>query len=317
MDEFEIIQRYFKSTALDAQVILGVGDDAALVRPKEDGVVAVSCDTLVAGTHFPKRLDPELIGHKALAVNLSDMAAMGAVPKWVTLCLTIPEANDEWLGGFSRGFFNIARHFGVQLIGGDMTRGALCMSVQILGEVDPALALTRRGAQPGDLVCVTGTLGDAGLGLAAYRDEIRPVEWIRDYAIARLHAPTPRVAEGQALLGLASAAIDISDGLVADLSHILQSSQVGATLNCDRLPLSSALQSLAKKQARHWALAAGDDYELCFTIDPTKMQELNRRWQADWAPIHTVGRIIEGERLEFYTETGETLSPPKGGYTHF
>ncbi|HBC57063.1 MAG TPA: thiamine-phosphate kinase, partial [Gammaproteobacteria bacterium] len=288
-----------------------------LVRPGGKGVLAVSCDTLVAGTHFPKRLDPELVGHKALAVNLSDMAAMGAVPKWATLCLTLPDANEDWLDGFSRGFFNIAAHFGVQLIGGDLTRGALCMSVQILGEVDPALALTRSGAQVGDLICITGTLGDAGLGLAAYRDEIRPADWIRDYAIARLHAPTPRVAEGQALLGFASAAIDISDGLVADLSHILQSSEVGATLNCDRLPLSPALQSLTKEQAHHWALSAGDDYELCFTIAPSFLQTLNQRWQSSWAPIHVVGCITEGESLTLQSETGEILSMREEGYTHF
>jgi thiamine-monophosphate kinase len=240
LTEFNLIERYFTrpAAAPDPDVILGIGDDAALVRVPTGMELAVATDTLVEGVHFPPQTAPETIGHKALAVNLSDMAAMGAEPRWATLALTLPQADEDWLTAFSSGFLALAAAEGVQLIGGDTTRGPLSITVQILGLLPSGSALRRSGACAGDLVYVTGTLGDAGLALRMLQHAHGSAAVAAPLA-QRLNQPQPRTQEGLALRGIASAAIDISDGLCADLGHILAASGVGAHINLAALPLSA------------------------------------------------------------------------------
>ena len=270
VSEFTLIQRYFETqTQVRGDVILGIGDDCALLKVPSDASLAVSLDMLVAGVHFFADADPEGIGHKALAVNLSDLAAMGASPAWITLALSLPKADAAWLEGFCRGLFALATRFQVQLIGGDTSRGPLTISIQAHGFVPQGKALRRSGARPGDRVYVTGTLGDAALALASTRGQVTIPGAYQAYLQARLERPTPRILQGLGLRGLASAAIDISDGLAQDLGHILERSGVGARLNVDRVPRSGALNDcLDAAAALPLALTGGDDYELCFTAAP-------------------------------------------------
>ncbi len=248
---------------------MGVGDDAALLRVAEGMELAVSTDMLVSGTHFFPDADPFLLGYKTLAVNLSDMAAMGATPRWATLSLSLPEANENWLQQFSAGFFALADEHEVELIGGDTTRGPLNLCVTIMGEVPRGKALRRSGAQIGDDIWVSGTLGEAALGLAHLQSEIELPEEPRISCLAALHQPQPRVALGLALRGIANSAIDISDGLLADLGHILECSNVAAEVRYDRLPVSPLFASSGDDDEPNWCkrcvLSGGDDYELCFT----------------------------------------------------
>jgi thiamine-monophosphate kinase len=253
--EFEIVRRYFDRPAKGA--VLGVGDDAALLRPGAGMELAVSTDSLLEGRHFRAGADARKLGHKALAVNLSDMAAMGATPRWATLALALPEADESWLAAFAEGFFALGSRFGVDLVGGDTTRGPLSICVTILGEVPAGRALRRSGAAPGDDVWVSGELGGAALGLA--KPEIAA-------AAKRLDEPEPRVALGQRLLGVASAAIDVSDGFAQDLGHILEASGLGAVVEMDSLPCSPEVKRIKEKKAHHkLILSGGDDYELAFT----------------------------------------------------
>jgi thiamine-monophosphate kinase len=239
MSEFDLIQRYF--TRVTPNAILGVGDDAALLKVSEGMVLAVSTDMLVSGTHFFPDADPLLLGHKALAVNLSDLAAMGATPRWATLSLSLPSVEEEWLEKFSRGFFSLADQYQVELIGGDTTRGPLNLCVTIMGEVPKAKALRRDGAKPGDDIWVSGALGEATLVLAHLQGKILLPQQIFEACAAHLHQPQPRVALGLALRGVANSAIDISDGLLADLGHILERSKVGAEIQFDALPCPVAM----------------------------------------------------------------------------
>lgn len=316
LSEFQIIARYFtpRISARD-DVLLGIGDDAALLRVPPGAILAVSIDTLVAGVHFPLSTPPQAIGHKALAVNLSDLAAMGATPAWVTLALTLPAVDEPWLERFAAGFFNLAQQHRVALVGGDTTRGPLTITVQAHGWIPlEQHALTRGGAQPGDVIYVTGTLGDAALGLTLARTDPRVAA---QQLIARLDYPTPRLAAGLALHGVASSAIDISDGLLADLGHILAASGVGATVHVDALPRSRAFQEIATvEQSTALALGGGDDYELCFTCPAALAPELPARF-ASMVPITPIG-IIEstpGCRLLHHGQTWPT--PPTRGYDHF
>ncbi|MCW5576913.1 MAG: thiamine-phosphate kinase, partial [Burkholderiales bacterium] len=238
--EFRLIGQYFTHAA--PRTLLGVGDDAALIRPSRGQVLAVAADMLVGGRHFFMDTDPEAVGHKALAVNLSDMAAMGAVPRWATLGIALPQADERWIAAMSRGFMKLARRHGVDLVGGDTTRGPLNLCVQIIGEVPARGALRRDGAKPGDDIWVSGTLGDAALAVAARTKRIRlgPAELKR--ALRRLDRPQPRVALGLALRGIARSAIDVSDGLVADLGHICERSKVAAVVAAECLPLSPLMR---------------------------------------------------------------------------
>ncbi len=289
MDEFSLIYKYFSQWRARHPPVLGVGDDAALLAVPAGMELAVSADTLVAGVHFPLDTPPEHVGYKALAVNLSDLAAMGAQPAWFTLCLTLAEAKPAWLEAFSHGMRELAEDAGIALVGGDMTRGPLSITVQVLGWVPAGQALRRSGARPGDGIWVTGTVGGAGLGLRLW-PEVRPNHPATpNAAITRLLRPIPRLAEGMALRGHASAAIDVSDGLAADLGHILDASRVGAIIDLASLPLDPALRQLPLATAWELALTAGDDYELCFT-----------------AP----GTLASPETLEFATRIGVITAEP-------
>jgi thiamine-monophosphate kinase len=267
--EFSLIKQYFEQiTAERSDVILGIGDDCALLQCPEGQQLAVSIDTLVEGTHFFPDVDPESLGHKSLAVGLSDLAAMGATPAWFTLALTLPKVESQWLAAFSKGLANLAKRHNIALVGGDTTQGSLSISIQVHGFVKAGEALRRDGAKKGDLIYVTGCLGDAGAALALKQGKLSKStlsEGDIQFLCQRLERPSPRVEIGQTLVDIASAAIDISDGLVADLGHILQKSGVGGRLELDLLPLSPVLSKLTAK-AEHLALYAGDDYELCFTV---------------------------------------------------
>ena len=269
LTEFELIKRYFTYPA--PGTLLGVGDDAALVRVARGMELAVSTDMLVCGRHFFADADPAQLGHKALAVNLSDMAAMGATPRWVTLSLALPRADASWLRPFAGGFMRLARKHRVDLIGGDTTRGPLNICVQIMGEVPAGRALRRDGARAGDEIWVSGHLGDAALALAAFEKRISLGRQELAAVARRLHQPVPRIALGAALRKIARSAIDISDGLLADLGHICERSGVAADIEFERLPVSAIMRRhLQQSAARAAVLAGGDDYELCFTAAPAR-----------------------------------------------
>jgi thiamine-monophosphate kinase len=267
VDEFELIDRWFTGRgAPRADVRLPVGDDAAIVAPPQGAEVVLALDTIVAGTHFTPDMPARAAGHRALAVNLSDIAAMGAEPSWALLGLTLPAVDEAWLAGFSQGLHELALSHGVALVGGDTTRGPLAATVTLAGLVPPGAALRRRGARAGDDVWVSGTPGDAGAGLAILQGRLEAAGAAREYLLRRFLLPEPRVALGLALRGLASACIDVSDGLAGDLAKLCLASGTGARLESRQLPLSPALVETAGREAavRH-ALAGGDDYELLFT----------------------------------------------------
>jgi thiamine-monophosphate kinase len=317
--EFELIDRFFRRPARHA--VLGVGDDAALVEPTPGCELAVSVDMLVAGTHFFADVDPEALGHKALAVNLSDMAAMGALPRWALLAAALPNADPAWLEAFARGFFALADMFEVDLIGGDTTKGPLNLCVTILGEAPAGQALRRSGARAGDAVYVSGLLGDAALALAHHRgrtvlsdDELHHC----DHALLR---PTPRVALGERLRGLATAVIDVSDGLVGDLGHILEASGVGATVELARLPRSSALDrrlgGVERGLALECLLAGGDDYELCFTAPALAASKLDALSAELGLALTPVGNIEQRSGFVVTDERGRALDTLPAAFDHF
>ena len=291
-NEFSLIGRYF--THRTRHTLLGVGDDAALIRPRRGCVVAISADMLVEGRHFFKGADPAALGHKTLAVNLSDMAAMGATPRWATLALALPRADAHWLAAFTRGFMRLARAHNVDLIGGDTARGPLNLCVQIMGEVPAATALRRDGARVGDEVWVSGSLGDAALAVAARHKKTALTKQQLALASLRLDKPTPRVALGVALRGIAHSAIDISDGLLADLGHICERSRVAAMVEIDLLPQSTLMRAVAgSAQAQGALLAGGDDYELCFTAPAAKHAAVLRAGVRARTPVTRIGRILQ------------------------
>lgn len=311
--EFEIIQRYFtRQQPGRDDVIAGIGDDAALLQVPA-GMELVACiDTLVAGVHFPLDTSAAAIGHKSLAVNLSDLAAMGAQPAWATLSLSLPDNAPAWLDGFAQGFFALADRHRVQLVGGDTTRGPLVVTVQALGLIEAGTALRRRGAQAGDSIYVTGTLGDAGLALqlqAAAGSGLR----------ARLDFPEPRLDAGRQLRGLASAAIDISDGLLADLAHLLEADALGAVIDVDALPRSADFQAGAGASPSflELPLSAGDDYELCFTVAAQHCTAVERRLAALSCGARAIGRVDSGPGIRCLRATGERYLPVGRGYRHF
>lgn len=316
--EFELIARYFsRSPVRRPDVALGVGDDCALLEVPAGQQLAVSIDTLVEGTHFARDADPYALGHKALAVNLSDLAAMGAEPAWATLALTLPAADEAWLAPFAAGFLALGEQHGVQLVGGDTTRGPRSITVQVHGFVARGRALRRDGARAGDLVYVTGTLGDAGLALLAQQGlfvGLGTIAGLRE----RLDRPTPRLAEGRALAHVASAAIDISDGLAADLGHICGASGVGATLYLDRLPCSPAVQAYVAG-TDDWSvpLAAGDDYELCVTVPADRQAEVETLVGRLPAGLRWVGTIERAPGIRLVLPDGTLLDQAPAGYDHF
>lgn len=314
--EFDLIARYFDRPAPNA--VLGVGDDAALIRPAPGMELAVSADMLVAGRHFFPDADPERLGHKSLAVNLSDLAAMAATPRWALLSLALPEADEAWLAGFSRGFFALADRYGVDLVGGDTTRGPLNISVTILGEVPAGGALRRDGAKAGDDIWVSGEIGAAALGLRHLFGELELTGSEAAACLARLHAPEPRVTLGLALAGVAHAAIDISDGLLADLGHILERSQLGAEIELARLPAAAAVAArLPDPRAMACLLAGGDDYELCFTAAQGQQEAVLAAGQSAGVPVSRIGRISAAPGLRVRRPDGEQLDMKVTGFDHF
>ncbi|MGA8147632.1 MAG: thiamine-phosphate kinase [Gallionellaceae bacterium] len=316
MSEFDLIRRYFTRACPGAE--LGVGDDAALLRVDNGMELAVSTDMLVSGTHFFPGADPFLLGHKTLAVNLSDMAAMGAQPRWATLALSLPQAEEAWLQKFSDGFFSVAQRFGVELVGGDTTRGPLNLCVTILGLVPQGMALRRAGAQAGDDVWVSGKLGDAALALAHLQGKVRLSAEELAACSDSLHRPEPRVALGQLLRGVAHGAIDISDGLLADLGHILECANVGAEIKFDALPVSRVLRSrLDQPVGKHCALAGGDDYELCFTAPIARRNDLEDISMNLDLPLTRIGAIVAGNGCKVLAADGNVISIGEAGYDHF
>jgi thiamine-monophosphate kinase len=338
MSEFDLIRHYF--TRATPGALLGVGDDAALLQVSAGNTLAVSTDMLVSGTHFFPDADPFLLGHKTLAVNLSDMAAMGAVPRWATLSIALPDADELWLEKFSAGFFSLAQQHGVELVGGDTTRGPLNLCVTILGEVPAQQALRRGGAQIGDEIWVSGQLGDAALALAHLQGRTVLDEAAFATCAAHLHQPQPRVALGLALRGIASSAIDVSDGLLADLGHILDASRVGAVVEFALLPVSAALRTrltppnlpLSGEEPtsspdkgrpggvallQHCILSGGDDYELCFTVPAARHDEVLRIATQLDLPLSCIGGIVAGSGCIVRGSTGETINIADKGYDHF
>lgn len=319
LSEFDLIARYFQcAPGHDANIELGIGDDAAVVNVPPGHSLVMSLDTLVSGIHFPEDSAAADIAYKALAVNLSDMAAMGARPNWLLLGLTLPQVDEAWLGAFSRGLKGLADEHGLALIGGDTTHGPLTVTVQINGLVPRGEALRRSGARPGDLIYVSGQLGDAGLGLKLELQQLElDLPSARcDYFLRRLRRPTPRLALGQALHGVASAAIDVSDGLLADLGHILDASGVGAVVDVERLPVAQEIMGLPDEWWR-LPLCSGDDYELCFTVPPEKGGLLEERLKEVDCPCHRIGRIESKNGLKLLHYGGEIKTETLKGYLHF
>ena len=325
LNEFELINHFFKQQArYRPDVILGIGDDAALLQIPEGQLLAVTTDTLIAGVHFPENSKPFDIAYKALAVNLSDLAAMGAEPAWISLALTLPEADQVWLEEFCNGLFTLIKKFNLQLIGGDTTRGHLSITITAQGFVPANNALRRSGAKPGDKIYVTGTLGDAGLALQLIKNnatysacEKILTEKEKQFIFQRFNRPEPKVEAGLVLRNIASSAIDISDGLAADLNHILQASNVGATIIVDNLPLSSVLKKINFNDALTLALSAGDDYELCFTISPEKEQLLKSAFEK-LNVFHTfIGIIEKNTELRLHDRHGQSFVLDKQGFKHF
>ncbi len=316
MNEFEIIRRYF-SPPTDHTVLAG-GDDSALIAVTPGMELAVSVDTLVVGRHFLEDAEPYDVGYKSMAVNLSDMAAMGARPRWATLSLTLPGADPRWLEQFSHGFLDLSREHLVDLIGGDTTRGPLAVCMQIMGEVGPGKALRRSGAQPGDELWMSGIVGDAALALAGLRGDFELQAYEQSEVMKRLNRPQPRVALGRGLIGLATSAIDVSDGLVADLGHIADASGVGAVIEWESVPLSAVAEGhRGHPLIQRCALAGGDDYELAFTAPPGLGPDLELLAGGVGVALTRIGRIEAGAGVAVLDRAGKTLVLPETGFDHF
>lgn len=316
--EFQLIESFFIGRAQSRKdVALGIGDDCAIVEPAANKSVVISCDTLVENVHFFADMPAKDLGYKSLAVNLSDLAAMGAEPAWMTLALTLPEVDENWLADYSEGLFEIAEYYGVALIGGDTTRGPRSITITINGQVPKHAGLTRSGARNGDWIYATGTLGDSALGLDLLRGKADCNEDDRNYLINRHYRPTPRVLAGQALRTLASSAIDISDGLVSDIQHVLKASNIGATINVDKLPLSPQLKAnVSAEMALSYALTGGEDYELLFTVSEAQKGALEIALAETGVKFTKIGQICTGGKLKLLLDK-QPFEPINLGFEHF
>ncbi len=318
VSEFELIRRYFSAHDQAPEVVTGIGDDAAVLQPPADQQLVVAIDTLVEGVHFPLDTAADDIGWKALAVNLSDLAAMGADPAWCTLALTLPQSEPAWLDGFSRGLFELASRFDLALVGGDTSRGPLCVSIQVAGYVPPGQALLRRGARPGDDVYVSGVIGDAALALQNI--ELGDQQWLAGHPLIvdKLNRPLPRIATGRALRGLAHCCIDISDGLFADLQKLLGASEVGAEIALDMIPVSEAVAAWRDRPTQYLRLLdGGDDYELCFCAAPEQAETLQAQAARSGVTLTRIGTITAEPGLRLLDAQGRELTLPDTGYEHF
>ena len=316
MGEFDLIARYFKRPVRRSP--LGVGDDCALLAPAPGMQLAVSTDLLIEGRHFLSTVDPRRLGHKCLAVNLSDLAACGAKPLAFTLGLALPQADEAWLAPFAQGLLALADAHGCELVGGDTTRGPLAISITIFGEVPTGQALLRSGARPGDEVWVSGTLGDARLALEVFRGTRQAPQAVFEAARERLECPVPRVSLGLALRGVASAAIDVSDGLVGDLGHVLAASGVGATLRAEQVAaLPAQAQALSVQDRLDLALAGGDDYELAFTAPAAARDAVLAAGRASGTAVHCIGVIEAAPGLLLVDAAGQAVVRPVAAFDHF
>jgi thiamine-monophosphate kinase len=318
MKEFDMIKRFFAEQSIQRKdVLLGIGDDCAIVKPDERYNLAITTDTLVAGVHFPHNTEARAIGHKAIAVNLSDLAAMGAEPNWLSLAITLPKVDEAWLKEFCAGVFELAEYFNVQLIGGDTTQGPLSITVTAQGTTPEGKHLSRTGAKAGDWIYVTGEIGDAGLALKHIQGEINVEDVFVEQILSKLNYPKPRVLAGQVLREYASSAIDISDGLIADLTHICTGSKVGANVVLDSLPLSKVmLNTLEQTEAAKLAISSGDDYELLFTVSEDNKVGMETALKNLGVPIQCIGQLNANEKI---TTTFDSKPVPLEikGFEHF
>jgi thiamine-monophosphate kinase len=322
MPEFALIDRLRRRVRGREDVPLGIGDDAALLQPAPGEQLAITADTLNAGVHFPPETAPADIGWKTLAVNLSDLAAMGAQPRWCTLSLSLPGDDPDWLEQFADGFFALADAHDIVLVGGDTTRGPLSLSVTAIGALPAGSALRRDAAQAGDDIWITGMPGEAAAALALWQagtlavDAIAAEPW-QETLRQRLLRPSPRIDAGLRLRGLAHACVDVSDGLIADLAHICTRSGVGARIELARLPISEALRSAADPRVRQWQVGGGDDYELCFTAAPAHREAVRDALAFAAVDGHRIGRVVVGEGVQVLDEEGCEWQPGHSGYQHF
>ncbi len=318
MDEFELIRRYFVRAGEAAGVRIGIGDDGAVLEPTPGRALVSVVDTLVDGVHWPEALPPASVGYRAVAVNVSDVGAMGGRPRWMTLALTLAQADERWLGEFASGLFEAAEQYGTALVGGDVTHGAqTVVTVQVTGEVDPEHVLTRAGANPGDALYVTGTTGDAAAGLALLRSRGRESEADREYLVARFARPRVPLEFAASLSGIASAAIDLSDGLYADAGKLLAASGAGGAIETTALPVSGALARLYPEAERLLLLlSGGDDYELCFTAAPDVHAEILAMAKQYDVRVTRIGRVDDGDRLVALRD-GVEIEFADAGYRHF
>lgn len=316
--EFSIIEHYFNRSLSRSDVLCGIGDDAAIVQVPAHESLVVTTDTLNVGVHFPADASPADIAYKAVMVNLSDLAAMGATPRWITLSLTLPDTNADWLHAFSQSLHLVLQEVGVALIGGDTTRGPLSVSITAMGSVNPTFSYLRSEAKMGDIIAVTGTLGDAGLGLqcALHQRQLNRIE-NTGYVLTRLHRPQARLSVSTALRGLTRCAIDLSDGLASDLLHILKQSHCGAIVNVDDLPLSIALtQECDADEQIELALCAGDDYELCFCLPAMHWDDAVKKAAATGVALTAIGVITAGEKID-WKKDHQPYVMHKKGWDHF
>lgn len=317
MNEFELIHRYFKKHDQDVSVIKGIGDDAAIIKTSKGHNLVISTDTLLEGVHFPTKMSPHDIGYRCVAVNISDMAAMGATPRWLTLALSLPSFDQEWLENFSLGLFAAAKEYKVTLVGGDTTSGQqLTITISITGEVKSNSAITRARARPGDLLFVTGTIGDAAAGLSLIGDTNTLGE-DEQLLMERFSRPSARIEVGQSLLDIASAAIDVSDGLFADTGKLLKASGVGGSINVNQIPFSQSMTNLYSFEKRQeFALNGGDDYELLFAVPESGIEQLNRIKETLDTPITQIGAVSEKIGLECILDN-KKIEYEHNGYLHF
>jgi len=317
MDEFSIIHKFFSTSSLREDVSVGVGDDCAVVMPRPGSDLVMSIDTLVEGVHFPTGTQPDRIGARAMSTALSDLAAMGAEPLWFTLALTLPEAKEEWLESFSEGLMAVANRFECSLIGGDTTKGPLTITIQVHGAVESGKALKRSGAKPGDIIYVTGNLGDGAAALSVLEKKLTVSPGVFGYLMKRFFAPSPKIHEAMILSEVASAAIDISDGLYGDLTKICDSSLVGAVVDVARLPISELWRDYVSEGVRlDWALAGGDDYQICFTVPRDNITKLDNWIKSGRLLAAPIGKITN--KLEvILAKEGKPFSMNKKSYDHF
>lgn len=318
MKEFELIKKYFTEQAVSRKdVLLGIGDDCALLAPAERQNIAVTTDTLVAGVHFPQETAPRAIGHKAIAVNLSDLAAMGAEPSWVSIAITLPEIDEEWVGEFCAGVFELCEFYNVQLVGGDTTQGPLSITVTAQGLIPANKHISRSGAKAGDWLYVTGEIGDAALALQHYYGKVELSKEALELANQRLNYPKPRVLAGQTLREYASSAIDLSDGLLSDLEHISKSSNVGVNIVLEDLPISNVLyDTLGQQSAIELALQGGDDYELLFTVSADNKVGMETALANVGVTVTCIGQLNATDKITT-TLNSQVTQINAQGFEHF